>query len=168
MATAADKFAKKCGHQSYDDFHELQDGAIVDFANDLFKAGYITYAQVSSQTSGSMSELSMKINNLFVGARRRISRLRSSTLPIFSKPSSVKSIALQCSATQQCRWLHMCLKKRPYATKLEPLHVCKDEDQDEYNDARFFAALRRSYYKHRSWNDKVLFKLKKIDFVEVW
>jgi hypothetical protein len=142
MATVADRLAQKCGHQSYDDFHELQDGAIVDFANHLFKAGYITRAQISGQISGSMSELSMKINNLFVGTRRRISRLRSSTLLIFSKPTSVKSMALQCLSTEQCRWLHMCLKKRPYATKLEPLHVCKDDEQNDYNDASFFAALR--------------------------
>jgi hypothetical protein len=61
----------------------------------------------------------------------------------------------------------MCLKKRPHATVMKPLHVCKDDYQKEYTDASFFAALRKAYYKHRSWKEKALFKLKKIDFVKV-
>jgi hypothetical protein len=44
----------------------------------------------------------------------------------------------------------MCLKKRPYATKWEPLHVCKDEEQEDYTDASFFKALTLAYYKQRT------------------
>lgn len=49
----------------------------------------------------------------------------------------------------------MCLKKRPYATKMEPLHVCKDEQQNTYTDASFFRALRKAYYQHRSWEREI-------------
>jgi hypothetical protein len=163
----ADNFKQKCGHKSYDDFQELQKGAIVELANDLFKAGYITNAQVSGQASGPMSNLVLSVNNIFIGARRRITGLRSSTLPVISKPSSVKSIALQCLPSQKCRWLHMCLKKPPYATKLEPMHVCKDEEQNDFTDATFFQALRKAYFDSKSWREKPLFKLRRIEFVEV-
>jgi len=61
----------------------------------------------------------------------------------------------------------MCLKKRPYATKLRPLHVCKDTDKNDFTDATFFKALRKAYYSHRSWSERILFKLRKIEFVEV-
>jgi hypothetical protein len=158
---------KICGHRSHDDFQELQDGAIVDFANELFTAGYITHAKISGSTGGPMSDLGTKINNFFVGLPRRASSLKSTPLPLFSKRASITSIASQCLPPQTCKWLHMCLKKRPYATKLEPLHVCKDENQNDYTDASFFQALNTAYYKQRSLKERSLFRLKKIEFVEV-
>lgn len=134
----------------------------------MFKAGYITHAQISGQTKSPASSLIINVQNTFNGARRRISSLRPSTLPIFNtKPSSVNSKALPCLPSQRCRWLHMCLKKPPYATKLEPLHVCKDEEEKELTDATFFRALRRAYFGSKSLRERLLFKLKKIEFVEV-
>ena len=162
------KAQQKCGHRSHDDFQEISQGAILELANELFKAGYITHAQISNQASSPISSFVVTIQNFFTGARRRLSGLRSSTLPTFhSKPSSVKSIAMQCLPSQKCRWVHMCLKKPPYATKLEPLHVCKDEQEQEFTDATFFRALRRAYFGSKSWKDRLLFKLKRIEFVEV-
>jgi hypothetical protein len=134
----------------------------------MFKAGYITHAQISGQTNTPISNLILNVQNLSTGVRRRISSLRSSTLPTFNtKPSSVKSIALQCLPSQRCRWLHMCLKKPPYATKLEPLHVCKDDEENEFTDATFFRALRSAYFGSKSWKERLLYKLKRIEFVEV-
>jgi hypothetical protein len=164
----ADNIHQKCGYKSHDDFQELSKGALVDLANEMLKAGYITHAQISGQAGSPISSLTLTVKNIFTGARRRISSLRSPTLPVFSKPSSVKSIPMQCLPSQRCRWLHMCLKKPPYATKLEPLHVCKDEEEKEFTDASFFRALRRAYFGSRSWRERLLFKLKKIEFVEVW
>ena len=86
---------------------------------------------------------------------------------MFSKPTSAKDMEMQCLPANKCRWLHICLKKPPYATKLEPLHVCKDKEKKDYTDASFFKALRLAYYKQRSWTEKMLFKLKRIEFVEV-
>lgn len=156
-----------CGHQAFDDFQELTERAVDDFATAMICAGYISHARISNCAEGQISRLAMKANNAFVGARRRLSRLRSTTLPTFSIPRSTTSIALQCLPTRKCRWLHMCFKKRPYATKLEPLHVCQDEQKNEYTDATFFQALRKAYYAHRTWKEKLLFKLKRIEFVEV-
>jgi len=134
----------------------------------LVNAGYITHAKISNQTAGTIFNLREKINNIFVAMRQRITRLKSSSLPLFSKPGSIKSIALQCLHTQTCRWLHLCINKQPYATRLKALHVCKDEEQNEYTDASFFKTLRLAYYKGRTWKEKLLFKLKSIEFVEVW
>jgi hypothetical protein len=158
---------KRCRYRSQDDFQELKSGAVIEFANGLFEAGYITHARISNESSGKASELAIEINNLLIGAQRRIRGFRSSSLPLFSKTTSVKSMALQCLPTQKCRWLHLCFRKRPYATKVVPLHVCKDEGQNDFTDASFFRALRKTYYKQKSWKEKLLFKLKKIDFAEV-
>jgi hypothetical protein len=46
------------------------------------KREYISRAQISNQSRRSVSESSMRINNFFVGARRHISGLRSTTLPL--------------------------------------------------------------------------------------
>ncbi|KAF8854908.1 hypothetical protein BDZ45DRAFT_25601 [Acephala macrosclerotiorum] len=108
----------------------------------------------------------MYINNIFVGARRQLSRARSPSLPSFSMIPRTAGVPVNCLPTNKCRWLHMCFKKRPYATKMEPLHVCKDEQQNAYTDASFFQALRKAYYQRRSWKEKLLFKLSKIEFVE--
>lgn len=140
---------------------------MVEFANDLMRSGYITCFQTSDQVTGKVSELAMQVNNLFVGARRRISGLKTTLLPMFSTPTAVESIALQCLFVERCRWLHLCLMKGPYATKLEPLHVCKDENQKEFTDATFFQVLRKVYYNRQSWKQKVSYKLRKIQFVEV-
>jgi len=115
-----------------------------------------------------MSDLGTRINNFFVGLQRRTSTLKSAaTLPRFSQRASITPVASQCAPIQMCRWLHMCLEKHPYATKLEPLHVCKDENQNDYTDASFFRALNMAYYKQRSLKERSLFRLKKIEFVEV-
>lgn len=156
-----------CGYQAYDDFQELEDTAVEDFAKDLTAAGYISHARISHYADGNISKLKMKVNNALVGARKRVYRLKSATYPSFSTSDSNTSIALSCLPTRQCRWLHLCLKKRPYATKLESLHVCKDEQRNDYTDATFFQALSKAYYENRTWKEKLLFKLKRIEFVEV-
>jgi hypothetical protein len=159
---------QKCGHRSHDDFQELSKDKILELAKDVFKAGYISHAQISNQAASPISSLVVTIQNFITSTRRRISSLRRPKLPTFnSKPSSVKSIAMQYLPSQRCRWLHMCLQKPPYATKLEPLHVCKDEQNQEFTDATFFRALRRAYFGSKSLKDKLLFKLKRIEFVEV-
>jgi hypothetical protein len=171
--------SQQCGYQSYDDFQELTesskptngplaaDSAIIGLANRLLMAGYISHARVSTRDHGKISELVANVNNFFVGIQRKLGRLRSSLLPTFSKPTSLNAAALRCLPAPTCRWLHLCLKKRPYATKLAPLHICKDDDQKELTDVTFFSALRKAYYSQRTWRDKILFKLRKIDFVEV-
>ncbi|KAB8296949.1 hypothetical protein EYC80_002357 [Monilinia laxa] len=57
------------------------------------------------------------------------------------------------------------MKKRPYATYLKPMHVCKDETQDPLTDITFFKALKRAYLKERAWKDWLILKLKRIEFV---
>lgn len=145
---------------------DLTDG-IQDFTGRLLESGYITHARVSNQTRGILSDMVMKTNNIYVGIAKRLGRFKSSLLPVFSR-SSLQSVGLQClPAAATCKWLHLCFRKGPYGTTLEPLHICKDDGQNEFTDATFFRALRKSYYAHRTWKEKALFKLKKIEFVEV-
>ncbi|KAH8778218.1 hypothetical protein F5882DRAFT_440623 [Hyaloscypha sp. PMI_1271] len=163
-----DTTSQKCGHRSHDDFQELSQGAILELANDMFEAGYITHAQISNQTNSPITSLTARVQNIFIGARRRISGLRTPTLPTFNaKSSSIKSIPLQCLPSPKCRWLHMCLNKPPCATKLEPLHVCKDDGENDFTDATFFLALRQAYFGSKRWKERLLFKLMKIEFVEM-
>jgi hypothetical protein len=86
-------------------------------------------------------------------------------------PKARKFANIQCSPTSglTCRWLHLCLKQRPNAkvTKLEPLHVCKDDEQKDLTDSSFFKALRRAWKMQRTWTDLILFKLARIEFIKV-
>jgi hypothetical protein len=86
-------------------------------------------------------------------------------------PKTRKFADIQCSSTPgvTCRWLHLCLKQRPNAkvTKLEPIHVCRDDEQNELTDASFFKVLRRAWKMRRTWKDLILFKLARIEFIKV-
>lgn len=156
----------RCGYQSFDDFQELDEGVVAEFADELLRSGYITHANVSTGAARETPGLFRQASNAFVTFRGSINGLRSSILPLFSKPTAVDPIALQCLPEGRCRWLHLCLKKRPYATQLESLHVCIDDNQHKFIDATFFKALRKAYYGRRTWRDKALFALRKIQFVE--
>ncbi|KAG0653116.1 hypothetical protein D0Z07_9400, partial [Hyphodiscus hymeniophilus] len=85
-------------------------------------------------------------------------------------PKSRKFAVTRCSPTpgMTCRWLHLCLKQRPNAkvTKLEPLHICKDDEQKDMTDESFFKALRRAWKTQRTWTDLILFKLTRIEFIK--
>ncbi|CAD6442793.1 dbc561a6-757b-4ecd-8e76-fb8c57c2e731 [Sclerotinia trifoliorum] len=41
------------------------------------------------------------------------------------------------------RWLHLCIKKRSYATHLKSLHVCKDDEQNPLTDKTFLEAVKQ-------------------------
>jgi hypothetical protein len=62
-----DHNSQKCGHRSHDDFPELSPGATIELANDMFKAGYITQAQISGQTKSPASSLIINVQNTFNG-----------------------------------------------------------------------------------------------------
>jgi hypothetical protein len=156
-----------CGYISNENFKEFKNGAVIDFANELMESGYITHAQLSNRSGGRISILNMKISNFFLGMTNRVARLRSSLLPLFAAPTTVQSIVTSCLPPRSCHWLHLCLKKRPYATELKPLHVCKDDNQNDFTDATFFQVLRIAYSKQRTWKEKLIFKLRRIEFVKV-
>jgi hypothetical protein len=51
-------------------------------------------------------------------------------------------------------------------TKLEPLHICKDEE-NELKDAGLSQLLHKTWKTQRTWTDLILFKLKRIEFIKV-
>lgn len=130
------------------------------------QAGYITQAQITSQPPGiNHWILIRKLQNGITLISRKLSRIHPTALPTFVKSSSPNSSA--CLPADECRWLHLCMKKRPYATYLKPLHVCKDERQNPLTDKTFFRALKEAYFKDRTWKDWAFFKLKRIEFIGV-
>lgn len=155
----------KCGCTSYDDFSEWpgQEGAIVEFAKELMQAGYITQAQITRQPGRTNNWAPRKPQNGLNLISRIIPRIRQTSLPVFVQSSSKKSTV--CLPVDKCRWLHLCMKKRPYATHLKPLHVCKDDEQNPLTDKTFFKALKQAYSKEKTWKDWLIFKLEKIEFI---
>ncbi|TGO34116.1 hypothetical protein BHYA_0212g00210 [Botrytis hyacinthi] len=154
----------KCGHASYDDFTELpgREGAVVDFAKELMQAGYITRAQITSQPLGTKLWVSRRLQNGINLISRKFSKIRNAPLPTFVKASLQRTPV--CLPADECRWLHLCMKKKPYATHLKPLHVCKDENQDPLTDKPLFKALKHAYDKEKTWKDWAILKLRRIEF----
>ncbi|TGO54446.1 hypothetical protein BCON_0107g00350 [Botryotinia convoluta] len=157
----------KCGHAPYDGFTEFpgREGAVVDFAKELMQAGYITRAQITSQPLGTKLWVSGRLQNGINLISRKLSKTRNTPLPTFVKASPPKNPV--CLPADECRWLHLCMKKKPYATHLKPLHVCKDEDQDPLTDKTFFKALKHAYNKDKTWKDWAILKLRRIEFIGV-
>ncbi|KAF7948517.1 uncharacterized protein EAE97_003928 [Botrytis byssoidea] len=155
----------KCGHASYDDFTEFpgREGAAVDFAKELMKTGYITRAQITSQSLGTKLRVSGRFQNGINLISRKLLKIRNTSLSTFVKASLPKTPV--CLPADGCRWLHLCMKEKPYATHLKPLHVCKDENQDPLTDKTFFRALKHAYSKERTWRDWAILKLRRIEFI---
>ncbi|KAF7901697.1 uncharacterized protein EAF01_006996 [Botrytis porri] len=132
---------QKCGHASYDDCTEFpgREGTVVDLAKELMQAGYINRAQIAIQPLGTKLWVSGRLQNGINLISRKLSKLRKTPLPTFVKASPPKNPV--CLPADGCRWLHLCMKKKPYATHLKPLHVCEDENQDPLTDETFFKAL---------------------------
>ncbi|KAF7897129.1 hypothetical protein EAF00_005357 [Botryotinia globosa] len=158
-------FGHKCGHASYDNFTEFtgREGAVVDFAKELMKAGYITRAQITSQPLGVKLWVSGRLQNGINLILRKLSKIRNTSLPTFVIASLPKTPV--CLPADECRWLHLCMKKKPYATHLKPLHVCKDENHDPLTDKTSFKALKHAYNKEKTWKDWAILKLRKIEFI---
>jgi hypothetical protein len=117
-----------------------------------------------------MTTLITATKNKFIAAGRGIANLKPDKEG--NRLQKARKFAeIQCSSTLEvkCRWLHLCLKNRPNAkvTKLEPLHICKDGEQQHLTDATFFQLLRKAWKKQRTWTDLVLFKLARIEFIKV-
>ncbi|KAK6601362.1 hypothetical protein H4I96_06703 [Botrytis cinerea] len=155
----------KCGHASYDDFAELpgREGAVADFAKELMQAGYITRAQITNRPLGMKLWIGGRIQNGINLISRKLSNIRNTPLPTFVKASPPKNPV--CLPADECRWLHLCMKKKPYATHLKPLHVCKDENQDPLTDKTFFRTLKHAYDEEKTWKDWAVLKLRRIEFM---
>ncbi|KAM0194450.1 hypothetical protein ACHAPC_000924 [Botrytis cinerea] len=155
----------KCGYASYDDFAELpgREGAVVDFAKELMQAGYITRAQITNRPLGMKLWIGGRIQNGINLISRKLSNIRNTPLPTFVKASPPKNPV--CLPADECRWLHLCMKKKPYATHLKPLHVCKDENQDPLTDKTFFRTLKHAYDEEKTWKDWAVLKLRRIEFI---
>jgi hypothetical protein len=142
---------------------------VAAYAEKLLQSGYVTQAEPTTQADGAASTLLTAAKNSLVAVRRNIPSLSLKEHRYSIKPKARKFAAIQCSPTVKCRWLHLCLKKRPNdkVTKLEPLHICKDDEGKALTDASFFKLLRRTWKQQRTWKDLVLFTLTRIEFIKV-
>lgn len=159
-----------CGYTSYDDFRELRSGAVAAYAERLRKSGYVTHAQPVTTASGTTRAFVAAAKNKLTAVGRNFSAMKSKNGPNF-KPRARKFATIQCSPTPgvTCRWLHLCLKIQPNAkvTKLEPVHICKDEKEEDLKDAGLFKLLKKVWKTQRTWTDLILFKLTRIEFIKV-
>jgi hypothetical protein len=160
-----------CGHTSHDDFRELRPGAVATYEEKLRRSGYVTHAQTTTTEPGISRIFLTAVGNKVTAVGRSISTLKSNNNGQNVKPKARKFAAIQCSPTPDvtCRWLHLCIKKRPNAkvTKLQPLHICKDKEKKELKDAGLFKLLHKTWKTQRTWTDLILFKLKRIEFIKV-
>ena len=159
-----------CGYTSHDNFREFRPGAVAAYAEKLRKSGYVTHAQPTTTESGTTRTFLTAAKNKVTAVGRNISTMKSKNGQNV-KPKARKFATIQCSPTPDvtCRWLHLCLKKRPNAkvTKLEPLHICKDEEEKDLKDAGLFKLLNKAWKTQRTWTDLILFKLTRIEFIKV-
>ena len=136
-----------CGYASHDDFRELQPGAVAAYAEKLRKSGYVTHAQSTTTESGTTRTFLTTAKNKVTAVGRNISTMKSNNYRQNVKPKARKFDTVRCSPAPDvtCRWLHLCLKKRPNAkvTKLEPLHICKDEEEKDLKDAGLSNSCRK-------------------------
>lgn len=153
-----------------DSYVELRKSGLEEFAADLVARGIVSHASIVSQNQGRMGNLTMTISNtfksLFSGSFSQ-QQTTQPVLPAISSPLPHKAPS-RCPPVKKCRYLHLCVQKKPSAvTQLEYMHICKDTKPEELLDVNFFRALRTRYHKSRSLWERMVFKLKQIDFVEV-
>jgi hypothetical protein len=79
-----------------------------------------------------------------------------------------------CPPGKRCKHIHLCKQQGPSSVpRLEHMHVFysgeerENEDKHTNYDNIFFSTLRRDFNHTRSLNEKLLFRLKQIDFVKV-
>jgi hypothetical protein len=94
--------------------------------------------------------------------QRSISRrLKKTSLPV----SETQTLAAGQNPHQRradCKFLQVCVEKGPYSTRMHYIDVChKKTDRD------IFRTLQRDYREIRCELNSLLFKIQRIDFVEV-
>jgi hypothetical protein len=89
-------------------------------------------------------------------------------LPSVCPASSVPGTgSVRCLPEDKCHDLHLCMQRRPGATThLQHIHLCR-RTTNENHDLSLFQAMRCQYKKSRKYWERILWKLKRIDFVEV-
>ena len=161
----------KCGRPLYDDFHEIQPGAIAKLQQDLYERYENTNKRANSGSSESPSNSqdgkSRNSKSSFGQwwSRWRSSGGRSPTLPLHQgqnipsqDPDSARA---RCSSEKV--FLLLCIPHRKWATKLVHMDLCT-----LLSDQLFFIELQTQYKsmqgKWRSWF--TLKQLTRIQFVQ--
>ena len=113
----------------------------------------------------SIKALNPLIRQIFevLGSRERL-------LPVTNN----SDVPRPCPPEKRCKHIHLCKQQGPSSVpRLEHMHVChsgeerENEDRHANYDNIFFSTLRRNFNYTRSLNEKLLFRLKQIDFVKV-
>jgi hypothetical protein len=78
-----------------------------------------------------------------------------------------------CPPENRCKHIHLCKQKGPSSVPwLEHMHICYSGEEQENRDKHtnydtFFSMLRKNFNSTRNLKEKLLFRLKQIDFVRV-
>lgn len=153
---------KRCGYSSYDDFLELSPGGLQRLVNELQSFGYITNASLGNRTAGIVQRIRNLVSSFHHRIRGLVPPFRSqSKLPTSEPRTAVVDRTLHQPGTS-CKFLHICVEKGRYSTRMRHIDVC-----EEATDRAMFDTLRKYYKETRQELNGILFKLRRIDFVQV-
>jgi hypothetical protein len=131
-------------------------------ANELQNSGYISAANINTNTGSTAQGVLNYVSTVRRGIKRTLLRSQNvSQLPI-SGPQSASSTIQLHKPGPGCKFLHLCVEKGRYCTRMHHIDVC-----DHKTDRAIFDTLRKDYKKIRKELNSLLFKIHRIDFVEV-
>jgi hypothetical protein len=130
--------------------------------NELQNSGFITSVRTNTSTNSSLMNIWNHLSQLQIGLPRAISQFRPTQgLPV-SEQQTPAAGGLPHQPTTHCKFLHVCIEKGRYSTRMHYFDTCKTT-----TDRAVFHTLRKDYKEIRREINSMLFKIQRIDFVEV-
>ena len=142
----------------------LSPDGLQHMTDELKSSGIVTAASIDTSAGNSAKALSTW--NFLLALPHRIQRSVSRKSKITSLPVSESQSRQASQQTHQrrpeCKFLQVCVEKGPYSTRMHCIDVC-----DKKTDRDVFRTLRKDYKNLRRELNSLLFKIQRIDFVEV-
>ena len=125
-------------------------------------SGYITAVDTQTTRNSRWLDLQITVSEFQRWIRRSLSkRQHTPNLPILDAHTPSTSSPPH-QPTPKCNFLHVCIEKGRYSTRLHHIDMCK-----RTTDRAVFNTLRKDYQEIRRELNSILFKINRIDFVEV-
>jgi hypothetical protein len=134
-----------------------------EMINELQSSGFITKATVTTRTFSKTEIILSRLSTLgrYIGSLIPRGRTKQG-LPI-SETQVQTTISYLHPPRPDCKFLHVCVEKGRYSTRLHHIDVC-----DKKTDRAIFQTLHKDYKELRRELNSMLYKIRRIDFVEVY
>jgi hypothetical protein len=149
---------------SYDDFMQLSMDGLPQMVEELKDSGSVTAATIETGASSIAKGAETWPLLLVLGNRLQRSifhRLKKTSLPVSETQAPLASQSPH-QPRADCKFLQVCVEKGPYSTRMHYIDVC-----DKKTDRDIFRTLKKDYRDIRCELNSLLFKIHRIDFVEV-